>query len=134
MQKITIELDKNPLGWKSVRLAFEKKMVTMEITEDNGNQYELVFGYKQWEKIAIKAFPPYSITPIDRFKGIEEPFEVAGSYAWNSDDKLQLKAHYVNWVSSLDIIFSMDKEMVSLLVQPNYRKEPYIITGKVDMP
>ena len=130
----TIELDKNPLGWKSVRLAFEKKMVTMEITEDNGNQYELVFGYKQWEKIAIKAFPPYSITPIDRFKGIEGPFEVAGSYAWNAEDKLQLKAHYVNWVSSLDIIFSMDKEKVSLLVQPNYRKEPYIITGKVDMP
>lgn len=128
----TIELGKNTFGWKSLRLNFAKKQVTMTVTENSGKSYELPFGYQQWMTTSMDAYPPYSITPIDRFKGLEGPYWVSGSYAWISKEELRLKAHYVNWVSALEITFRLKEGgEVELHVQTNYIKKPYSISGKI---
>ena len=129
----TIELGKNTFGWKSLRLNFGKKEVTMTVTETDGKSYELPFGYQEWKTTSMDAYPPYSITPIDRFKGLEGPYYVSGSYAWISKEELQLKAHYVNWVSALEITFHLEENgEVKLNVQTNYIKKPYTISGKMN--
>ena len=127
-----IELGKNTFGWKSLKLNFGKKQVTMTVTETNGKSYELPFGYQQWITTTFDSYPPYSITPIDRFKGLEGPYYASGSYAWISKEELQLKAHYVNWVSALEITFHLEENgEVKLNVQTNYIKKPYTITGVI---
>ena len=127
-----IELGKNTFGWKSLKLNFGKKQVTMTVTETNGKSYELPFGYQQWITTTFDSYPPYSITPIDRFKGLEGPYYASGSYAWISKEELQLKAHYVNWVSALEITFHLEENgEVKLNVQTNYIKKPYTIIGKI---
>ena len=128
----TIELGKNTFGWKSLKLNFGKKEVTMTVTETNGKSYELPFGYQQWMTTTFDSYPPYSITPIDRFKGLEGPYYASGSYAWISKEELQLKAHYVNWVSALEMTFRLDENgEVQLNVQTNYIKKPCSISGKI---
>jgi hypothetical protein len=128
----TIELGKNTFGWKSLKLNFGKKEVTMTVTETNGKSYELPFGYQQWITTTFDSYPPYSITPIDRFKGLEGPYYASGSYAWISKEELQLKAHYVNWVSALEMTFRLKEGgEVELHVQTNYIKKPYSISGKI---
>ena len=128
----TIELGKNTFGWKSLKLNFGKKEVTMTVTETNGKSYELPFGYQQWITTTFDSYPPYSITPIDRFKGLDGPYYASGSYAWISKEELQLKVHYVNWVSALEITFRLDENgEVELNVQTNYIKKPYSISGKI---
>ena len=128
----TIELSKNTFGWKSLKLNFGKKQVTLTVTETSGKTYELTFGYQQWMTTTFDAYPPYSITPVDRFKGLEGPYYASGSYAWISKEELQLKAHYVNWVSALEITFRLDENgEVKLKVQTNYIKKPYSISGKI---
>jgi hypothetical protein len=128
----TIELGKNTFGWKSLKLNFGKKQVTLTVTETNGKTYELPFGYQQWMTTAFDAYPPYSITPVDRFKGLEGPYYASGSYAWISKEELQLKAHYVNWVSALEMTFRLKEGgEVELHVQTNYIKKPYSISGKL---
>lgn len=128
----TIELGKNTFGWKSLKLNFGKKQVTMTVTETSGKSYELPFGYQQWMTTTFDSYPPYSITPIDRFKGLEGPYYASGSYAWISKEELQLKVHYVNWVSALEITFRLDENgEVKLNVQTNYIKKPYSISGKI---
>ena len=128
----TIELGKNTFGWKSLKLNFGKKEVTMTVTETNGKSYELPFGYQQWMTTTFDSYPPYSITPIDRFKGLDGPYYASGSYAWISKEELQLKVHYVNWVSALEITFRLDENgEVKLNVQTNYIKKPYSISGKI---
>ena len=128
----TIELGKNTFGWKSLKLNFGKKEVTMTITETNGKSYELPFGYQQWITTTFDSYPPYSITPIDRFKGLDGPYYASGSYAWISKEELQLKVHYVNWVSALEMTFRLDENgEVKLNVQTNYIKKPYSISGKI---
>ena len=128
----TIELGKNTFGWKSLKLNFGKKQVTLTVTETSGKSYELPFGFQQWMTTKFDAYPPYSITPIDRFKGLEGPYYASGSYAWISKEELQLKAHYVNWVSALEMTFRLDENgEVKLNVQTNYIKKPYSISGKI---
>ena len=128
----TIELGKNTFGWKSLKLNFGKKQVTLTVTETNGKTYELPFGYQQWMTTAFDAYPPYSITPVDRFKGLEGPYYASGSYAWISKEELQLKVHYVNWVSALEMTFRLKEGGdVELHVQTNYIKKPYSISGKL---
>ena len=128
----TIELGKNTFGWKSLKLNFGKKEVTMTVTETSGKTYELTFGYQQWMTTKFDAYPPYSITPIDRFKGLEGPYYASGSYAWISKEELQVKAHYVNWVSALEMTFRLKEGgEVELHVQTNYIKKPYSISGKI---
>ena len=128
----TIELGKNTFGWKSLKLNFGKKEVTMTVTETNGKSYELPFGYQEWITTTFDSYPPYSITPIDRFKGLDGSYYASGSYAWISKEELQLKVHYVNWVSALEITFRLDENgEVKLNVQTNYIKKPYSISGKI---
>ena len=128
----TIELGKNTFGWKSLKLNFDKKLVTMTVTETSGKSYELPFGYQQWMTTTFDAYPPYSITPIDRFKGLEGPYYASGSYAWISKEELQLKVHYVNWVSALEMTFRLDENgKVKLNIQTNYIKNPYSIIGVI---
>lgn len=115
-----IALDENKYGWQSLSLQFKQKEVIMTVTDKEGAAYNLPFGYKQWLKTSIAAYPPYSISPIGSFKGIEGPFWVAGSYAWSSPATLQLKAHYVNWISALGISFRFEGDNVLLNITENY--------------
>lgn len=115
-----ISLDENKFGWQSLSLQFKPKEVVMTVTDKTGSTYDLLFGYKQWLKTSIEAYPPYSVNAIGAFNGIEGPFWVAGSYAWPSSSALQLKAHYVNWISALGITFSFEGNNVLLNVTENY--------------
>ena len=127
----SIMLEPNKFGWQSLELHFKQKEVIMTVTETNGTKYDLLFGYKQWKKASIEGYPPYSIEAKGRFNGIEGPFYVAGSYAWPSPSTLELKAHYVNWITALNLTLRFDGENVQLTVKENYSSEAKVVKGKV---
>lgn len=124
-----IVLDPNKYGWKAICLQFDPKKITMKVTDKNGTEYELPFGYKQWLKGTTNAYPPYSIAPVDSFKGIEGPFWVAGSYAWQPPATLQMKVHYVNWISALGITLHFNGNDVLLTVKENFSSDTIMING-----
>lgn len=126
-----ITLESNKYDWKIIRLHFEQKKVIMKITEKNGVKFEIPFGYKEWLKGTIDAYPPYSITPIDRFKGIENPFRTAGSYAWKPSATLHLKVHYVDWISALSITLQFNGNNVLLTIKENFSSDEITIKGKL---
>ena len=115
-----ILLGENKYGWQSIELQFKQQEVVMTVVEKDGKTYSLPFGYMQWSKAAIDGYPPYSVAAKGRFKGIEGPFQVAGSYAWASPDALQLKVHYVNWISALGLTLCFEDNKVLLTVTENY--------------
>lgn len=115
-----IALEDNKYGWESLSLQFKQKEVVMTVTDKIGVAYDLLFGYKQWLKTSTETYPPYSVTALGALNGIEKSFWVAGSYAWSSATSLQLKAHYVNWISALGITFRFEGDNVLLNVTENY--------------
>lgn len=128
----TIVLDPNKYGWESLNLQFKQKEIVMTMKETKGSKYDLLFGYKQWVKTAIDAYPPYSISAKERFKGIEGPFWVAGSYAWLPKSTLRLKAHYVNWISALELTFRFEGNQILLDVKENFSSgEGVTIKGRM---
>ena len=126
----TITLETNRYGWQHLHLLFGAKEVNLKIDDKNGASYILPFGYKQWLTGTINAYPPYSITPVGSFNGLEKTFHVAGSYAWLPTDDLQLKVHYVDWISALDITFHFNGNNVTLTVKENFSTNETILKGK----
>ncbi|MBQ8501971.1 MAG: serine hydrolase [Bacteroides sp.] len=126
-----ITLQKNKLGWQELTLHITPKEVQLVVTDKQGQTYTLPFGHRQWLTTSTEACPPYSITPIDCFRGIERPFHVSGSYAWLQGGALRLKAHYVDWVTSLELTFRQENGKVELTVQPNYSAKPFVVEGEV---
>lgn len=126
----TIALEPNAYGWTSLHLRFRPREVMMTVTMKDGKAVEFAFGYRKWLTKAIDAYPPYSISPIDRFKGIELPLHAAGSYAWPSADTLRLKVHYVDWVSAIDLSLCFENENVRLRVSENFSDGEQTIQGK----
>lgn len=125
----TIVLEPNKYGWETICLQFSPKKITMKVTDKNGAEWELPFGYKKWLKGTIDVYPPYSITPVDSFKGIEGPFWVAGSYAWQPSATLKMKVHYINWISSLGITLRFNEKNVLLTVKENFSSDMIVING-----
>ena len=127
-----IALEDNKFGWKSLELQFVNKEVIVKVTEHDGKSYGLSSGYKAWETVFIDAFPPYSIGAIDKFKGIEGPFGVAASHAWTSPTDLQMKLHYVNWITSLNITFHFEGENILLTLSDNLSGNKFTMKGAVE--
>lgn len=127
----TIYLDKNKFGWKSISLQIGSKDLVMTVSDTINHSHDLHFGYKQWVKTSIDVNPPHSITPVDAFKGIEKPFWVAGSYAWQTTNTLQVKSHYVNWISSVGITLKFEQDKVSLIFKENYSSDEIIVNGRI---
>lgn len=125
----TFVLEPNKYDWANIRLQFNPSKTTLAITDRNGTSCKLPFGYKRWIKGAIEVYPPYSITPVGCFKGIEGLFWVAGSYAWQSTSALRLKVHYVNWMSALAIKLDFNGGDILLTIKENFSSDTIIIKG-----
>ncbi len=124
-------LKDNQLGWSSVKFHFEKNRLTMEVIDKNGDCSNLNFGYKEWEKTEIEAYPPYSITAEGRYKGLAKNFTAAGSYAWKSGDVLELKLHYVDWISALRLRIKFGNGTLEIESKPNFTNDVEQISGIV---
>lgn len=127
----SIVLESNRYNWQSLSFQFNPKEVLLTVTQTDGITYNLPFGYREWKKTSTDVHPPYSISAKGRFNGIEGPFWVAGSYAWTSSPTLELKAHYVNWISALTLTFHFVGENVSLTVKENYSSDKVVIKGRL---
>lgn len=116
-----IAVGKNKYGWKEISFRKEGSQLLMDIVKDGGISYSQPAGYKCWVTDTIAGFPPYSINPIGWENGLEGPFYGAASYGWEKNI-LNVKIHYVNWVTSLNLRWEFSEKAVTLYVSNNYAK------------
>lgn len=110
----TLQLSSNPLGWKRVSFDFLRRKTSynetepylrLEVLTQSGETFTLDCDFLKWklndvcsEPLNLKAF-------VNDFCNINPPFHVAASYAWSSENDLNIRLHYVNWISSCRIQF-----------------------------
>lgn len=125
------KLDKNKLGWKSVKLNFEKGKTILTVVDAEGKKSAIEMGYNEWLMSQLAGFPHYSISAKGRFTGIVGPFFTGSCYAWNKDNTLTAKIHYTNWITSLKLDFKFsEKGGMQIEVLENYAKQPFTINVK----
>ncbi len=125
------KLDKNKLGWKSVKLNFEKGKTILTVVDAEGKKSAIEMGYNEWLMSQLAGFPHYSISAKGRFTGIVGPFFTGSCYAWNKDNTLTAKIHYTNWITSLKLDFKFSENGgMQIEVLENYAKQPFTINVK----
>ena len=125
------KLDKNKLGWKSVKLNFEKGKTILTVVDAEGKESAIAMGYNEWLESELAGFPHYSISAKGRFTGITGPFYTGACYAWNNDNTLSAKIHYTNWITSLKLDFKFnEKGGLQIEIEENFLKKPFTVAGK----
>lgn len=66
-------------------------------------------GYRSWRYGSLAGIPPYPIHAANRMRDLCHDFEVAAAWAWTSPSKLEVRMHYVNWITASTYIFDFDK-------------------------
>lgn len=120
-------LEPNPLGWDSLRIDADN---TIQLTDARGRKALVAMGYQEWCTSAIGIYPPYTNRPTkNSFSNIHPPFVTGACYAWEGD-KLLVKIHFADWMSSVRMKISFYDEEIGVEVQENYQKKPFTIVGR----
>jgi len=120
-----IDLVKNGHRFSWVKALDEGTHYVLEIGKEDGSITKIPFDYKEWRYHESEDFPPYSIMPIDRFKGLKRNFVVAGNYAWVNPRTLAFSAYYVNWVSERKFAIEQKADgTIYVNVKDNYNTSP----------
>ena len=71
-------------------------------------------GYRTWNYSPMAGYPYYSINAINRMEGFAHGFTAATAYAWTSPETLEVRVHYVDWISGLVFVFDFNKNEVTI--------------------
>ena len=118
-------LSENPCRWTSLKVleTSASNLLSLHIADEQGNETPLTLGHQQWHTNIINTFPVYSVNALARFSGIEKPFAVAGSYAFRQDGSLAIQLHYVDWVTTVEIIIDRKDGQYTVALRENNAKE-----------
>jgi hypothetical protein len=117
-----LQLAHNSFGLERIRV----NNTTLSLVYADGTNEDLTMGYGSWQYNTLNGFPLYSIKSINRMQGMTQGFDAAVAYAWPTPMTLEVRVHYVNWISGVTYLFDFDKHEVS--VQGNYpNTKPEII-------
>lgn len=122
----TFKLEKNKLGWKSIKFNMNRNEHSIEVTDNENKRSTISLGYKEWNTSQLTGYPHYSITAKNRFSGISGPFYTGSCYAWQND-VLTAKIHYVNWITSIKLSFNFNDKDITIETEENYPSKPFTI-------
>ena len=105
-----LQLNANEYGLKWI----EVLPSGLHFSRTDGTEEQYAMGYKQWCYSPLNGFPPYSITAMNRMQDLSRNFAAATAYAWTSPTTLEVKVHYVNWISGTTFKFDFDKNEVTV--------------------
>jgi len=108
---MVMQLDANQHGYRNLILSHDGSLM---ITYADGTKDILSSGYGQWRYTEMRGFPPYSINAVNRMRDLRHDFVAASAYAWTSPATLEVRVHYVNWISSTTFTFDFDKNEVTM--------------------
>lgn len=103
----------------------------LQLAREDGTQEQWIMGCGRWQYNTMTGFPCYSINAIHRMLGFSHGFTAAAAYAWTSPMVLEIRIHYVDWISGMRFVIDFDKNEVTLCdTYPNSKPETIHFTVK----
>ena len=116
-----LNMDSNRHGYLSLSIT-DNELV--RIDSNNGKKDVFALGYGQWLYSPLNGYPVYSINSINRMQGFKHGFTAAAAYAWTSSSTLEVRVHYVDWISGTTLVFDFKKNEVTIRdTYPNSKPE-----------
>ena len=105
-----LQLEHNRFGLKW--LAIEGSM--LKLGREDGSEEEWAMGYGDWRYNTMVGFPYYSINSLNRMQGFSHGFTAAVTYAWTSPMVLEVRIHYVDWISGMTLVIDFGKNEATI--------------------
>ena len=122
-----MQLDPNKHGYRSLSILHGE---TLGIVYDDATRDFFHMGYGQWYYTTMNGYPVYSINAINRMQGFDHGFKAAAAYAWTSSTTLEVRVHYVDWISGTTFVFDFEKNEVTMCdTYPNSKPETVRFVG-----
>jgi hypothetical protein len=86
----------------------------MEIEHEALDSEEFALGYGSWRYSPMNGLPNYSINALNRMQGLGHGFTAAAAYAWTSSTTLEVRIHYVDWISGMIYVFDFGKNELTV--------------------
>ncbi len=113
-QSRLLQLEPNKFNMKQIALDLgPNSTMTMEFNGQDSEVFAL--GYNSWCYSPLAGFPYYSINAINRMQGFAHGFTAAAAYAWTKPTLLEVRVHYVDWISGMTYTFDFDKHELTML-------------------
>ena len=113
-QNRLLQLASNKFGIKQIALNFGPDGNTMRVDYEGQEDEAYAMGYGSWRYSTMNGFPYYSINAINRMQGFTHGFTAAASYAWAKPTLLEVRVHYVDWISGMTFVFDFGKNELSM--------------------
>ena len=112
-QRRLLQLEPNKFNMKQIALDLgPNSTMTMEFNDQDSEVFAL--GYNLWCYSPLAGFPYYSINAINRMQGFAHGFTAAAAYAWTKPTLLEVRVHYVDWISGMTYTFDFDKHELTM--------------------
>ena len=106
----------------------------IEITDTAKRTGLIELGYQRWKTSKVGLYPLYArYAVVGRFRPIRPPFRIGACYAW-TDEELQVKFHYVDWMASVLLRIKFEEERLEIIAKENYMNNPVTIIGTILLP
>ena len=86
----------------------------LHLVYDDGCEETFAMGNGDWRYSTLNGYPYYSINSINRMQGFQHGFTAAAAYVWTSPVTLEVRVHYVDWISGLVFNFDFGKHEVTV--------------------
>lgn len=128
----TLKLADNRYGWKTVTVNAFRGRLSLAVTAEGGKRFDIDCGRGVWLEAESDVPPVYSIYPQGRFNGVSGPFRIAACYAVDDRSRLVVRAHYVNWLTALELVFHPAEGGATIDVTENHGAKPYVLKGEYE--
>ena len=105
-----LQLEHNRFGLNCIEVSDDM----LKLGYEDGTREALAMGYHVWRYSTLTGYPYYSINSINRMQGFTHGFDAAAAYAWTAPTMLEVRVHYVNWISGLTFFFDFSKNEVTI--------------------
>lgn len=110
------------------------------ISENHESLYEAIaylsgritLGYEEWKTSPI-LFYPLNVrkSTLGSFSNVPKNFYVGGGYAWTGEKRLEIKLHFVNWMSAVGFDLDFENGKLSATLRNNYSDTLEKIEGAI---
>ena len=108
---IALDLGHNQHGIKQLSITTDR---LFRIIREDGSKDQFELGYREWLYSPMDGDPPYSITAVNSMRGLNHDFVAAAAAAWTNPTMLEVRVHFVNWISGTTYVFDFDKREVTI--------------------
>ncbi len=115
---VRLALARNMLGWEGLTIRTGEEGLALEITDGEMRTYTLRPGYGRWNEDAFCGRPYHNPAFMNNFSNLPDTWHVASSYGWADRNTLNLRLHWVDWLTSAEVQIRLSGASASLTVRP----------------